>query len=113
MRSRILLFVVSAFIALSAAHQACAVDADRPASQPYEGARGRASRSMNAMLYGPAEAPLSREREKDPLPAAQACGRRNRTDVEKGIAGMITGVWQMATFWCPDSACGNDTGRSD
>lgn len=108
LRATALLLVI-----LCASRTVHAADPGNPASSPYEGARGRASRSMNTALYGPAEPRHSSDRADDAAFAAGACGRRNRTDVEKGIAGMICGVWQLATFWYPDNDRGDRGVRED
>ena len=72
---------------------------------PTKKTRDRASRVMNSLLPGPPEIPCNT----DPSAAVGAnsdrCACRTKSRIENGIVSVVGGVWQIATFWCPDTEC--------
>jgi hypothetical protein len=68
-------------------------------------ARDRANKVMTSLLPGPPEVPSSASNSDARDAGTHDCGCRAAGRIEKGIVDVVGGVWQLATFWCPDSEC--------
>ena len=75
------------------------------AKPPIEKTKDRASRAMNNILYGPVEVPKNLDETKTKGTAIDRCNQKTRTGVERGIARVVGGIWQLATFWYSDPGC--------
>lgn len=58
---------------------------------------------MTQMLYGTCSPSQPQNYAKSKVPVEATCDRRTRTDVERGLAEVVSGVWHLATFWYPDT----------
>ncbi len=74
-----------------------------------EKTKDRASRAMNNILYGPVEVPKNLDETKTKGTAIDRCTTKTKTGVERGIARIVGGVWQLATFWYSDPGCVTST----
>lgn len=75
------------------------------AAQPMEKTKDRASRAMNNILLGPMEVPQNIDETKTKGTQMDKCSKKTRSGVERGIARITTGIWQLATFWYSDPGC--------
>lgn len=77
-------------------------DSSQPTAQPLEKTKDRLSRGMNNILYGPTEVPKNLDETKTKGTKIDRCSEKTRSGVERGIARLVGGVWQIATFWYSD-----------
>lgn len=96
--------IVTIFI-LSAIGAYAAESIDQPTIKPIEKTKDRASRAMNNILYGPVEVPKNIDETKTKGAKIDRCTEKTRSGVERGIARIVGGVWQLATFWYSDPGC--------
>jgi len=75
------------------------------AKPPIEKTKDRASRAMNNIFYGPVEVPKNLDETKTKGVPVDRCTQKTRTGVERGIARVVGGIWQLATFWYSDPGC--------
>lgn len=99
------LVIVSLFIFSSIGAYAANSSLDQPTVQPTEKTKDRASRAMNNLLYGPLEVPKNIDQTSTKGTPMDKCNKKTRSGVERGIARVVTGVWQLATFWYSDPGC--------
>ena len=81
----------------------------QPLAKPYDKTKDRMSRAMNNIFYGPAEVPNNMTETKTKGEAMDRCIPKTKTGVERGIARLVGGVWQIATFWYSDPGCVTST----
>jgi hypothetical protein len=101
MKKSVLLLVVSIFI-LSTVGAYAASSSDQPTAQPMETTKDRASRAMNNIFLGPSEIPDNMAQTNTKGTPMDRCTKKTSTGVERGIARLFAGVWQLATFWYSD-----------
>jgi hypothetical protein len=82
---------------------------NQPLAKPYENTKDRASRSMNNLFYGPTEMPDNINDTKTKGEAMDRCIPKTKSGFERGIARMVSGAWQLATFWYSDPGCVTST----
>jgi len=82
---------------------------NQPLAKPYDKTKDRMSRAMNNIFYGPAEVPANMTETKTKGEAMDRCIPKTKTGVERGIARLVGGVWQIATFWYSDPGCVTST----
>jgi hypothetical protein len=75
---------------------------------PTKKTRDRANKVMSTLLPGPPEIAYAVNNPSSKTAAADNCPRKTNSRLEKGIASVMGGVWQLATFWCPESDCSAD-----
>ncbi len=75
------------------------------APTPPDTVKDRASRGMNNLFYGPVEIPENLSQTNTKGAPVKDCTQKTRSGVERGIARVFTGIWQLATFWNADSGC--------
>lgn len=78
---------------------------DVPTISSQEKTKDRASRAMNNILYGPLEVPKNIDETGTKGTAIDNCSQKTKSGVERGIARVVTGAWQLATFWYSDPGC--------
>jgi len=100
MKKLVLLAIVSIFILSTIG--AYAADTSQPTIKPTETTKDRASRAMNNMFYGPAETPDNMVETNTKGTQMDRCTTKTKTGVERGIARLVGGMWQLATFWYAD-----------
>ncbi|GEM_PF-5575078 len=98
------LAIVMLFI-LSAVSAFAAEAVNQPTIKPEDTTKDRASRGMNNILYGPLEVPKNIDETKTKGNQIDRCSTKTRDGVERGIARIFGGVWQLATFWYSDNGC--------
>jgi hypothetical protein len=103
-----LMAIVSIFI-LSAVGAYADQATLKPTVPPVEKTKDRASRAMNNLLCGPVEMPDNIGESQTKGTEITKCSKKTRTGVERGIARMFAGVWQLATFWYSDPDCVTST----
>jgi len=96
--------IVSIFI-FSTIGVYAASETAQPTAQPMEKTKDRASRAMNNLLYGPTEIPQNIDETKTKGTKMDRCTEKTRGGVERGIARIVGGIWQLATFWYSDPGC--------
>ena len=107
---KIAVIIIAALFVFSAIGAYAAQTAlDQPIAKPYEKTKDRISRGMNNILYGPTEAPDNISNTKTKGEAMDRCTPKTKTGVERGIARLVGGVWQIATFWYSDPGCVTST----
>ncbi|MBI5124130.1 MAG: hypothetical protein HZA72_01775 [Candidatus Omnitrophica bacterium] len=67
-----------------------------------EGTKDRASKAMDNIFLGPTEIADNLDETKSKGTEVEGCTEKTRTGVERGIARLVSGVWQLATFWYSD-----------
>jgi hypothetical protein len=67
--------------------------------------RDRARRVMDSLLPGPPEMPFIAGTPDPKTTEDAGCVCKKKNDFEKAIVSVVGGVWQVATFWYPDSGC--------
>ncbi|MFA5147397.1 MAG: hypothetical protein WC515_08480 [Candidatus Omnitrophota bacterium] len=77
----------------------------QPTVPPVEKTKDRLSRGMNNLLYGSLEVPSNIDETKTKGTQMDRCSTKTRSGVERGIARIFAGVWQLATFWYSDPGC--------
>jgi len=82
------------------------------AAQPMEKTKDRASRGMNNILVGTVEVPQNIDETKTKGTQMDKCSKKTRSGVERGIARVTTGIWQLATFWYSDPDCVTSSSQS-
>jgi len=82
---------------------------NQPLTKPYEKTKDRMSRAMNNIFYGPAEMPDNMTSTNTKGEAMDRCIPKTKTGVERGVARLVGGVWQIATFWYSDPGCVTQT----
>ena len=98
----VLLLVVSLFILSTVGAYAADSSTAQPTAQPMENTKDRASRAMNNIFLGPSEIPDNMTQTNTKGAQMDRCTTKTKTGVERGIARLVTGVWQLATFWYSD-----------
>jgi putative exosortase-associated protein (TIGR04073 family) len=79
---------------------------DQPTIKPgMEKTKDRLNRGVNNIFYGPVEVPNNLNQTQTKGAQMDRCSAKTRTGVERGIARVVTGVWQIATFWYSDPGC--------
>ena len=78
---------------------------DAPTTPSYESTKDRLSRGMNNILYGPMEMADNLNETKTKGQQMSKCSTKTRSGFERGIARVVGGVWQLATFWYSDPGC--------
>ena len=96
--------IICSAVGVYAADKA-AVDLEQPIVGPYEPTKDRASRAMNNMLYGPTEMPDNITETNTKGTPVTRCEDKTKSGVERGIARIVGGAWQLATFWYSDPGC--------
>lgn len=76
--------------------------ADKSTSQPLEKTKDRLSNGVDNIFYGPTEVPNNLDETKSKGTKIERCTEKTRSGVERGIARLVGGVWQVATFWYSD-----------
>lgn len=84
----------------------------QPTAQPMEKTKDRVSRGMNNILYGPTEVPKNIDETNTKGTKLDRCSEKTRTGVERGIARVVAGVWQLATFWYSDPGAVTSTKKA-
>lgn len=82
-----------------------ALDTEKPIVPPYEDTKDRASRAMNNMFLGPVETPDNLNQSSTKGTEVDRCIPKTKSGVERGIARVVGGAWQLATFWYSDPGC--------
>lgn len=77
----------------------------QPNGMPCENTKSKISRGVNNLFYGPAEIPENMNQSNTKGTAVEKCNQKTRTGVERGLARIGTGIWQLATFWNSDPGC--------
>ena len=85
---------------------------NQPTAKPYESTKDRVSRGMNNLLLGPVEVPKNLDESKTKGTQVERCSTKTRSGVERGIARIVGGVWQLATFWYSDPGCVTSSSRA-
>jgi hypothetical protein len=107
---KILVVTIAALFILSAAGAYAAdIELKQPLAKPYENTKDRMSRSMNNIFYGPAEVPGNINETGTKGATMDRCSPKTKSGVERGIARVVGGVWQLATFWYSDPGCVTST----
>jgi len=107
--------IVSIFIfSVMGVFMVISAKAEQPLNQPTntdktDSVKDRASRGMNNLLYGPVETPSNIDETKTKGTPVDRCSTKTRTGVERGIARVTSGIWQMLTFWYADPGCVTST----
>ena len=78
---------------------------DQPTIPTTESTKDRASRAMNNILYGPLETPKNIDQTNTKGTQIDRCIPKTKSGVERGIARVVGGIWQLATFWYSDPGC--------
>ena len=81
------------------------LETEKPTAPALESTKDRASRGMNNLLYGPVEIPANIDQSKTKGAGVDSCIPKTRSGVERGIARVTGGIWQLATFWYSDPGC--------
>jgi len=107
---KVLAITIAALFILSAAG-AYAADTDlkQPLAKAPESTKDRMSRSMNNIFIGPTEIPGNMNDTGTKGTPMQGCIPKTKSGVERGIARVVSGVWQLATFWYSDPGCVTST----
>lgn len=106
----VMIFIFSAVGAYAASAQSKDVNPiDKPTVQGMEKTKDRASRAMNNILYGPVEGPDNIDQTHTKGTQMDKCTTKTRSGVERGIARVVGGAWQLATFWYSDPGCVTST----
>lgn len=93
-------------------HAAAETPINQNVIQPSVKTRDRASKAMNNLLHGPI-GPYH-----DPSPSRKCSGETAASGQDatsgsgKEIAKVISGAWQIATFWCTDTGDAAGDNRS-
>jgi len=109
MKKVIVITIAALFILSAAGAYASDADLKQPISKPLESTKDRMSRSMNNIFYGPAEVPGNMNETGTKGAAMERCIPKTKSGVERGIARVVGGVWQLATFWYSDPGCVTST----
>ncbi|MCX5679545.1 MAG: hypothetical protein NTZ95_02595 [Candidatus Omnitrophica bacterium] len=96
----IIIVTLFAFSAIGA--YAAETALNQPIAKPYDKTKDRMSRAMNNIFYGPTELPDNISNTKTKGEAMDRCIPKTKTGVERDIARLVGGVWQIATFWYSD-----------
>lgn len=91
------------------AYAAVVSDTVQPTVPHTEKTKDRASRAMNNIFYGPVETPANIDETKTKGAKIDGCGEKTKDGVARGIARIVGGVWQLATFWYSDPGCVTST----
>ena len=97
----VLLLVVSLFVFSTVGAYAASSDV-QPTAKPMETTKDRASRAMNNIFLGPSEIPDNMAETTTKGVQMERCTTKTKSGVERGIARLFAGVWQLATFWYSD-----------
>lgn len=107
---KITVLIIAALFILSATGAYAAEAAlNQPLTKPYESTKNRMSRAMNNIFYGPTEVADNLSDTNTKGEAMDRCIPKTKTGVERGIARLVGGVWQIATFWYSDPGCVTST----
>ena len=77
----------------------------QPTAAPAENTKDKISRGVNNLFYGPTEIPDNMNQTNTKGTAIEQTTQKTRTGVERGLARVGTGLWQIATFWNSDPGC--------
>ena len=99
MIKNVLILVIVAVFAFSTMALYAESSTQQPTAQPMEKTKDRASRAMNNILYGPVEVAANLTETQTKGTKVDRCSEKTRDGVERGIARMVGGIWQLATFW--------------
>lgn len=102
MLKNVFILALVSLIAFSAAAVYADQNTNQPTAAPLEKTKDRASRAMNNIFYGPVEVPANLDETKTKGTKMDRCSEKTRTGVERGLARMGAGIWQLATFWYSD-----------
>ena len=106
----VMIFIFSAVGAYAASSASKDINPlDKPTAQGVEKTKDRASRAMNNILYGPLEGADNIDQTHTKGTQMEKCTTKTRSGVERGIARVVGGVWQLATFWYSDPGCVTST----
>lgn len=97
----VMLFLLSTIAAFAAEPKYL----DQPTVKQPEKTKDRLSRGMNNLLYGTVESADNINQTNTKGTQLEKCNKKTRSGVERGIARVFTGVWQLATFWYSDPGC--------
>lgn len=86
--------------------------ASKPTAQPMEKTKDRLDRGMHNLLCGSVEVPENMNQSQSKGTTMDRCSQKTRTGVERGIARLFSGVWQLATFWYSDPDLANASSSS-
>lgn len=81
------------------AANACAESSNVPTKK----ARDRANKVMSTLLPGPPEISYAMSNSGTKTTGVNNCPCKANSRLEKGIVSVVGGVWQLVTFWCPES----------
>jgi len=109
MKKIAVIFIAALFILSTMGAYAAETALNQPLAKPYDKTKDRMSRAMNNIFYGPAEIPNNMTASGTKGEAMERCTPKTKTGVERGIARMVGGVWQIATFWYSDPGCVTST----
>lgn len=109
MKRALVITIAALFILSAAGVYAADTGLKQPLVKPYESTKDRMSRSMNNIFYGPAEVPGNMNETGTKGAAIDRCSPKTKGGVERGIARVVGGVWQLATFWYSDPGCVTST----
>lgn len=70
-----------------------------------EKTKDRISKGVDNIFYGQVEIPDNLDQTKSKGTQLEKCNVKTRSGVERGIARVVGGVWQLATFWYSDPGC--------
>lgn len=107
---KIAVFVIAAlFIFSSIGAYAADPALKQPVAKSLETTKDRVSRGVNNIFYGPTETLVNLNDTETKGEPIERCTPKTRTGVERGIARLVGGVWQVATFWYSDPGCVTST----
>lgn len=109
MKKTVVFMIAALFIFSTMGAYAAETALNQPLTKPYENTKDRMSRSMNNIFYGPAEMPDNISDTNTKGEAMNRCTQKTKSGFERGIARVVGGVWQMATFWYSDPGCVTST----
>ncbi len=93
--------LIAVFLSMAAAAYAETTAQTTPVGGT-ESMKGRISRGMDNILYGDVEVANNLNETNTKGTAVENCTTKTKTGVERGIARIGNGVWQLLTFWYSD-----------
>ena len=108
----ITLVTLSIFIFSAIGAYTASADTSQPTAKPLESTKDRVSRAMNNIVLGPTEVTENLDETKTKGTKIDRCSEKTRSGVERGIARLFAGVWQLATFWYSDPNAASTTGST-
>jgi hypothetical protein len=109
MKKTTIMIIAALFIFSTMGAYAADTALNQPLAKPYDKTKDRMSRSMNNIFYGQVEMPDNINNTKTKGEAMDRCTKKTKSGVERGLARVVSGVWQLATFWYSDPGCVTST----